>query len=159
MAKPNRSNVVVAAIAFAVADGAFAFNVSGVESGMSREQSSTALTKAGFRISQNQQDPNLLAASRDGATSVLKFCRNRLENYSFTLSGGVVAFIHQADMLTRARGVGNPEIASVDRGSPIDSFGLSWRKGSEYVKVSYVAASKANEESVSITYVDDSACR
>jgi len=159
MTRAIATYVVAGAIAFTYAGEATAFNVSGVRSGMSREQASAVLVKAGFRLFANQPDPNSLAASRDGATHVLKFCQNRLENYSHTLSGGITAFIRQADVLTRERGTGQPEMVSVERGSPIDSVGFSWRKGTEYVKLSYVAGSAAHQESVSLTYVDDAACK
>jgi hypothetical protein len=159
MTKAIATFVVAVAMVFTVFGETTAFDVSGVRSGMSREQASAVLSKAGFRLFPNQPDPNSLAASRDGTTHVLKFCQNRLENYSHTLSGGMTTFTRQADALTRERGTGQPETLSVERGSPIDSVGLSWRKGTEYLKLSYVAGSVAHQESVSLTYIDEAACK
>lgn len=151
--------VVATGLALCAVGDALPFNIVGLRSGMSREQASAVLNEGGSRVFPNQSDPNLLVASRGGVTHVLKFCQNRLESYSFALLGGKETFNRQADVMTRERGIGQPETFSVERGDPIDSMGLSWRKDSEYVKLSHVAASAAHEESVSVTYIDDGVCK
>jgi hypothetical protein len=158
MSQPNIANLVAMA-ALCVASTAVAFEVSGMHSGMSRKDASALLVKSGARLFPTQADPDLLVASRDETIFSLKFCRNRLAQYSYTLSGGKATYIRELEVLTRRRGPGHAENVSVDRGARIDSEGMSWTSGPEYLKLSHVAGSSAHEESVSITYIDNAICK
>ena len=159
MARSGTPFALLATCALCIVGTASAFEVSGVRSGMSRGDAEAALVKDGSRFYPNQRDPDLLVASREGRTFTLQFCRDRLSQYSYTIPGGRAAYLRESEMLTRVRGKGRAENSSRRSGSPIESEGIAWTSGSDYVKLSYVYPSSDHQESASLTFIDHSICK
>ena len=160
MARSIALSALLGTCAFCMVSAASAFEANGLLSGMSRQDAEAVLLREGHRLFPNQRDPDLLvASSREGRTVTLKFCGDRLAQHSYTIPGGKAAYLRELEAFTRVRGKGRAENSSRRSGSPIESEGIAWTVGSDYLKLSYVYPSSDHQESVSMTYIDPSICK